>query len=92
MFDNVLNTPLSPLLLINLYSDLILRIFKIMAYSEISLFRYMQAYSKIFSIIKAYSQILRHYYGLFRIIPACSQTCHIPSLDIFKTTGILKKL
>ena len=49
------------------YSDL--------AYSELCLFRYMQEYSNIFSIIKAYSRILRHYYGIVRLIQAYSAPC-----------------
>ena len=63
--------------------------------------RCMQAYSSIFSIIKAYSCILRHYWIVFRLIKAylapCvtltySQTYHIPSPNIFRTRGIFKTL
>ena len=62
---------------------------RILAYSEFYLFRYIQAYSSIFSIIKAYSCILTHSEDLFRFIQASSspsvnltysQPCHIPSL------------
>ena len=81
-------------MLSTLYSDLMLwpasdTTCRILAYSKFYLFRYIQAYSSIFSIIKAYSCILTHSEGLFRLIQASSspsvnltysQPCHIPSL------------
>ena len=50
--------------------------FRIMAYSDLHLFRYIQASSRIFSIIKA-----MHEY---------SQTYHILIPGIFRTGGIFK--
>ena len=69
----ILDIVLSRWLLINLYSDLMLcpvsEIFRILVYSELCLFKYMQGYSSIFSIIKAYIEAsLRHiqvYSGIF---------------------------
>ena len=40
-------------------------IFRILAYSELCLFRYMQNYSIILNIIKAYSCILKHFWGIY---------------------------
>ena len=75
--------------------------FRILVYSALFFFRYMQAYSVVFSVIKAYSSILRHYYGIFRLIQAYSapcvsltylQPCHILSPCIFRTRGLFKTL
>ena len=65
MFDRALTTSLSSLLLNNLYSDLMLctalSLFRILGYSALCIFfRYMPAFSIIFSVIKAYSS-RRHY-------------------------------
>ena len=74
--------------------------FKILPHLDLCLFRYIQAHSTIFSIIKAYWRT-KHYWGIFKLIQAysepcatlaCSQPCHIPILGIFKTGGILKTL
>ena len=63
-------------------------------------FRYMPAYSIIFSVIKACSRILRHQ-GTFRLIQAQSapcvtltylQPCHILSPGIFGTGVLFKTL
>ena len=77
MFDSVLNN-LSQQLLSNLYSNFMLcaesDTFKILASLKLCLFRYIQTYSRIFSIGKAYSRILRHlrhiqaYSGIFNIL------------------------
>ena len=103
--DSVLNTSLCLQLLNNLYSDFMLctasDTFRILVYSALFFFRYMQAYSVVFSVIKAYSSILRHYYGIFRLIQAYSapcvsltylQPCHILSPCIFRTRGLFKTL
>ena len=61
----------------------------------------MLAYSIIFSVIKTYSDILRHYWSIFRhiqaysapcVILAYSQLCHILNPDIFRTGGLFKIL
>ena len=57
--------------------------FKILTYSKLSLFRYMQAYSRMFSIIKAYS-------GLFRHIEHLVQPSNIHNLVIFRALAYLK--
>ena len=75
--------------------------FRTLGYWELCLFRYMQTYSSIFSIIKTYSCILKRYWGIFRLIQAYSapcvsltysQACHILSPGIFRTGGIFKNL
>ena len=43
--------------------------------SELCLFRYMQAYSSKFSIIKSYSCILRYFWGIFSFIQAYLRPC-----------------
>ena len=59
----------------------------------------MLAYSIIFSIVKAYSRILRHYLGIFKLIEAYSalcvtltysQRCDILNPGIFRPEGYLK--
>ena len=96
IFDSLLNTPLSRQLLSNLYSDLMLRTasdtFTSLAYSELCLFRYIQVYSSIFSIIKVYSHILRHFHSIFSTL--CNP-CIDSHLAIFRpltlrTGGIFK--
>ena len=74
----------------------------ILAYSVLCFFRYTSAYSIIFSILKGYSLILRHYYyGIFRVIQAYSspfvilpysQPYHILSPGIFRIRGLFKTL
>ena len=92
MFDSGLNTEygaLSQEQLSKLYSDLKLctasDTFRILAYSELCLFRYMQANSNMSSIIKTYSCIVTHYLGIFRFIQAYSE----PTGSIFKALGNL---
>ena len=88
-----------------MFSDLLLctasDIFRILAYSALCFFRYMLAYSIIFSVIKTYSDMLRHYWSIFRhiqaysapcVILAYSQLCHILNPDIFRTGGLFKIL
>ena len=53
----------------------VLRQTRILAFSKHHFFRYMVSYSIIFSVIKAYSHILRHYQGIFRLIKAYSTPC-----------------
>ena len=59
-------------------------------------FRYTSAYSIVFSVIQAYSLILRH--SLLRLIQAYSvalaysQLCHILSPCIFRTGSLFKAL
>ena len=64
-------------------------------------FIYMPAYSINFSIIEAYSHILRHYEGIFRLIQVYSAPCvaiayfqpwHVLSPTIFRTRGLFKIL
>ena len=75
--------------------------FRILAFSEIYLFMYTQAYLSIFSIIQTYSCILRDYWDIFRFIQAYSelcvtliysQSCHTPSPVTLRTRGIFKTL
>ena len=65
------------------------------------LFRYIQAYPRILSIIKAYSCILRDCQGMFRLIylysapfltHAYSEPYHISRHDLLGTRGIFKTL
>ena len=71
-------------------------LYKVCPYLVLCFFRYMPAYSIIFSVIKAYSRILRHYQGIFRLIQAYSALCvtiaysqpsHILSPGICRTGG-----
>ena len=59
----------------------------------------MPAYSIIFSVIEAYSHIMRHYFVKFGLIQACSAPCvtltfsqpfHMVSPGIFGTRGLFK--
>ena len=88
-----------------MYSDLMLckatDTLRILAYSVLCFFRYMPAYQIIFSVIKVYSHILRHFKGIFRLIQAYSapcvtitysQPCHILHPTIFRTRGLFKAL
>ena len=59
-------------------------------------FRYASAYSVIFSVIKAYSLILRHslltFIQAYSAALAYSQPCHILSPPIFRIGGLFKTL
>ena len=75
--------------------------FRILAYLELCLFRYMLAYSSILSITKLYPSILRYHQGILQLIQVdsapCrnlpySEPCHIPRPRIFRTEKIFKTL
>ena len=95
----ILDIVLSRWLLINLYSDLMLciasEIFRILVYTELCLFKYMQGYSSIFSIVKAYIEAsLRHiqvYSAAWATLPY-SQASHILSSSMFRNGGMFKTL
>ena len=61
--------------------------FRILAYSELYSFRYIQAYSRISALLKR----IRAYSTPFLTL-AYSQPYHIPSLGIFRTGTIFKSL
>ena len=65
-------------------------IFRILAYSELCLFRYMQNYSIILNIIKAYSCILKHFWGIYMHIQHPVQPSHIQKLTKFSALVYLE--
>ena len=76
-------------------------IVRILAYSELCLFRYMQNYSSLLNIIKAYSYILKHFLGIFMLTQAYpapyvtlaySTACQILSPGIFGAGVVSKAL
>ena len=75
--------------------------FRILTYSSLCYFMHMPVCSMVFSIIKAYSCILRHYYGIFRLFQtysapcvtlAYSQPCHVLNPGIVRTGYLFKTL
>ena len=99
MFDSALNTLLSRQLLSDLQGKLVLHTasdtFRILVYSKLYVFKYIQAYSRIFSIIKGYSHILRHCSGIFRLIQTYSAQfltlAYIYNLAIFHALAYLEQ-
>ena len=77
---------LSQLLLSNLNIDLMLCIaldtFRILTHSELCFFRYMQRYSSIFSIIKAYSGLCRTTLKTLCNACICSNLVYLESWNI----------
>ena len=86
----------------NLYSDFLLctasDTFRILTYSELCLFRYMQPHPTIYNIIKSHIEaLLRHdqpYSGIYSTLcnPCNLQPCHTSSPSIFRKRSIFKTL
>ena len=62
--------------------------FRTLAYLELCLFRYTEAFSIIFSTIKACSVLIRYIQNPVKV--SCSQPCLMPSPARCKIGGILK--
>ena len=67
--------------------------FRILAYSELCLVKYIETYSSIFSIIKTYSGMPSHYQGIFTLYSGIFRILCNPdifTIFILRTGGMFK--